>query len=111
MFPRKVYFKRASLQRHHAHVRTQLNALQCVQRHIAHDRDWLYDCYHRAEQIPGPSEYQIDLCPMTPFTSRKWVGELLMEKRQHFNNRAKLRKERNKRFISPLKKKTRKKKY
>lgn len=66
---------------------------------------------YRAEQIPGPSEYQIDLCPMTPFTSRKWVGELLMEKRQHFNNRAKLRKERNKRFISPLKKKTRKKKY
>jgi hypothetical protein len=58
---------------------------------------------YRAEQIPGPSEYKIDLCPMTPGTSKKWVGELLMEKRKHFRKRATLRKERNKRFISPVK--------
>ena len=58
---------------------------------------------YRAKQIPGPSDYKIDLCPMTPSSSKKWVGELLMQKRKHFHDRSKLRRSRNKRFISPVK--------
>ena len=41
---------------------------------------------YRASRTPGPSEYKTDLCLYQPKSSRKWVGQLLMDKRMQFNN-------------------------